>query len=83
MRLPRNLSGKELVKLLSQFGYQPTRQTGSHLRVTTLTNGQHHVTIPLHDNLRVGTLANIVSDVALHFEISRQEVITKLFKQPS
>ena len=30
-------------------GYEVTRQTGSHLRLTTEVNGEHHITIPNHD----------------------------------
>ncbi|KAM3103209.1 type II toxin-antitoxin system HicA family toxin [Phormidesmis sp. 146-12] len=30
MRLPRDLSGDDLVKSLTKFGYVVTRQTGSH-----------------------------------------------------
>jgi predicted RNA binding protein YcfA (HicA-like mRNA interferase family) len=57
MRLPRDLTGADLVKRLSVLGYRQTRQTGSHVRVTCDAPRQHHVTIPLHDPLRVGTLA--------------------------
>ena len=35
MRLPRDLAGLELVKLLRGMGYEVTRQTGSHMRLTT------------------------------------------------
>ncbi|NYE57789.1 putative RNA binding protein YcfA (HicA-like mRNA interferase family) [Carboxydothermus ferrireducens DSM 11255] len=35
-----------------------TRQTGSHIRLTTTLKGEHHVTIPLHDPLKIGTLNN-------------------------
>jgi predicted RNA binding protein YcfA (HicA-like mRNA interferase family) len=56
-----------------------TRQTGSHLRLTTAEGGQHHVTIPAHDPLKVGTLAAVLSDVAAHFEISRDELRRRLF----
>jgi hypothetical protein len=28
---------------------------GSHLRLTTDQNGQHHITIPNHDPLKIGT----------------------------
>jgi predicted RNA binding protein YcfA (HicA-like mRNA interferase family) len=35
MRLPRDLSGSQLIKALKRLGYQPTRQTGSHVRLTT------------------------------------------------
>ncbi|MEK7770741.1 MAG: type II toxin-antitoxin system HicA family toxin [candidate division NC10 bacterium] len=30
------------------MGYRVTRQTGSHLRLTTLERGEHHVTVPRH-----------------------------------
>ena len=79
MRLPRDLSGDDLAKALRAFGYQVTRQTGSHLRLTTSERGEHHVTIPRHQPLRVGTLAAILADVADHFELSREELVARLF----
>jgi predicted RNA binding protein YcfA (HicA-like mRNA interferase family) len=45
----------------SAWGIQVTRQTGSHLRLTTSERDQHHVTIPNHDALKVGTLAGILN----------------------
>ena len=39
MRLPRDISGSELAKRLSRLGYAVTRQTGSHLRLTTTKGG--------------------------------------------
>ena len=79
MRLPRNLSGDDLIKALARLGYQPTRQRGSHVRLTTEQNGRHDVTVPRHDPLRVGTLAAILRDVAAHFGISRDELVQRLF----
>ena len=64
MRLPRALSGVELAKALGRVGYQVTRQSGSHIRLTLQLPTQHHVTVPAHDPLKVGTLAAIVNDVA-------------------
>ena len=61
------------------WGYEVTRQTGSHLRLTTSERGRHHVTIPNHDPLKVGTLAGILGDVAAHFQISRDELTQRLF----
>jgi len=78
MRLPRDISGADLVKALRILGYQITRQTGSHLRLTTSENGTHHVTIPNHSPLRIGTFAAILDDIANHFEISRQELLSKI-----
>ena len=79
MKLPRDISGPELARLLKSLGYQITRQTGSHLRLTTNERGQHHVTIPNHDPIKVGTLSGILGDVARHFEISRDELLQRLF----
>ena len=57
MRLPRNLSGAKLVKSLKKLGYIQTRQTGSHIRLTwSLDEDEHHITIPNHTPLKVGTL---------------------------
>ena len=79
MKLPRDLSGAELAKALSRIGYRVTRQTGSHLRLTTDFPSQHHVTIPAHDPLKVGTLAAILADVAAHLKITRDDLIDQLF----
>lgn len=78
MKLPRDISGVELAKALSKLGYQITRQTGSHLRLTTTESGEHHVTVPRHDPLRVGTLAGILDDVASHFGLNRDELLMKI-----
>ena len=79
MRVPRDLSGADLVKRLGRFGYNVTRQTGSHLRLTSTTHGEHHITIPAHKNIKIGTLNNILVDVAGHFKISKEELIKKLW----
>jgi predicted RNA binding protein YcfA (HicA-like mRNA interferase family) len=80
MKLPRDLSGADLVKALARVGYRVTRQSGSHVRLTTDMPAQHHVTIPAYDSLKVGTLAGILSDVAAHLKISRDELLQKLFR---
>lgn len=66
MRLPRDLIGAELVRRLARLGYAVTRPTGSHMRLTYGTGGEHHVTVPNHDPLRIGTLAAILDAVAAH-----------------
>jgi len=81
MRLPRDLSGLDLVRALRVLGYQVTRQPGGHLRLTTLEHGEHHITIPQHGSLRVGTLAAILANIAQHFDISRDDLVSKLFHQ--
>ena len=79
MKLPRDVSGAQLARSLKKLGYLITRQTGSHLRLTTNEHGQHHITVPNHDPIKVGTLSGILGDVARHFEISRDELIERLF----
>jgi predicted RNA binding protein YcfA (HicA-like mRNA interferase family) len=79
MRLPRSLSADDLVKLLGPLGYRVSRQTGSHLRLTTDEGGQHHVTVPRHDPLRVGTLSAILGDVARHSGTTRDALLERLF----
>ena len=44
MKLPRNCSGLELANKLNELGYEISRQTGSHIRLTTQQNGEHHIT---------------------------------------
>ena len=78
-RIPRDISGNELAKALSRFGYEVTRKTGSHLRLTTALNGEHHITVPAHDPLKIGTLSGILGEVARHLEIPKTELVARLF----
>jgi predicted RNA binding protein YcfA (HicA-like mRNA interferase family) len=57
MKIPRDVSGDELARLLAQFGYAVTRQTGSHMRLISSSKGsEHHITIPRHTPLKIGTI---------------------------
>lgn len=79
MRIPRDLTGKELIKALGKLGYEVTRQSGSHIRLTTSRNGAHHITIPDHRPIKVGTLSGILGDIAAHQGMTRDELLTELF----
>ncbi|MEK7719137.1 MAG: type II toxin-antitoxin system HicA family toxin [Bacteroidota bacterium] len=79
MKLSRNIDAPQLVKALQKFGYEPTRQSGSHIRLTTQQNGQHHITVPNPNPLKIGTVNAILTDVAQHLGISKQELIDGLF----
>jgi predicted RNA binding protein YcfA (HicA-like mRNA interferase family) len=79
LKLPRDLSGRELVKALARLGYEVSHQTGSHIRLTTLRNGEHHVTVPAHDPIKIGTLNAILRDVADHAGLIREELLELLF----
>jgi predicted RNA binding protein YcfA (HicA-like mRNA interferase family) len=78
VRLPRDLSGADLIRGLERVGYRVTRQTGSHVRLTLSGEQEHHVTVPIHDPLRVGTLAAILAEVAAFLGIDRDELLGRL-----
>ena len=79
MRIPRDLNGTDLAKQLGRLGYSITRQSGSHMRLTRLDGDQEqHLTIPAHKPLRVGTLRQILKDVADHTHQSLEAVLEAL-----
>ncbi len=81
--MPRNLSGMELAVLLRRrYVYNFTRQRGSHMRLTSSYMGYtHNVSVPRHNPLRVGTLDDILGDVAEYLEIGQDELMQELFGQ--
>ncbi|MCD6473391.1 MAG: type II toxin-antitoxin system HicA family toxin [Thermoplasmata archaeon] len=80
MKLPRDIGGEDLIKLLAKFGYEVVRQTGSHVRLKSEVMGRtHFITIPFHRPLKLGTLNNILSDIAEYLKISKKELVEKLF----
>ncbi|MFH1026945.1 MAG: type II toxin-antitoxin system HicA family toxin [Pseudomonadota bacterium] len=79
MKLPRDITGAELAKSLVVLGYTVTRQSGSHMRLTTFQNSEHHISIPAHTPLKIGTLAAILSDIESHHKLTRDELLKRLF----
>ena len=79
MKLPRDISGEKLARALEKYGYQVTRQSGSHIRLTTQRRGEHHITIPAHKYLKIGTLSRILGDIAEHHNIEKDALIKSLF----
>lgn len=79
MRLPRDVSGRALAKALGKLGYRITREAGSHIRVTRDQDGEHHVTIPDHSPIKVGTFSAILRDVAANNGLERDELLRLLF----
>jgi predicted RNA binding protein YcfA (HicA-like mRNA interferase family) len=63
-RLPV-VSGQQLIKALERSGWEISRQRGSHVRL-------HHqdrrifLTVPLHRELKRGTLSGILADAGLN-----------------
>ena len=79
MKTPRDVSGKNLIKLPKRFGYEAVSQNGSHIKVTTEQNGYHHIAVPNHDPVKVSTLNGILSEVARHAGVMKEEVAQTLF----
>lgn len=79
MKIPRDLPGLELIKLLKPFGYEIVRQTGSHIRIRTLKNGEHFETVPRYNPIKVGTLNDILGSIADHFGMEKEDLMRELF----
>ncbi len=80
MKVPRDLSGSDLVKALRIFGYEAVRQTGSHIRLRSVYTGTEHlITIPNHNPIKLGTVQGILTDVAQYLKIPKTELIERLF----
>ena len=55
-------SGREVVKVLTSFGYQPVSRHGSHVRLRyehSETGEVRNVDVPQHDEIAIGTLRSI------------------------
>ena len=76
MKLPRDLSGEELVKHLSKrWDYVKIHQVGSHIILQTLHPAPHRIAVPEHSPLRIGTLNAILSSVSAHKSVSKEEIL--------
>jgi predicted RNA binding protein YcfA (HicA-like mRNA interferase family) len=69
VKTPRDISGADLAKALRKLGYEVTRQSGSHLRITTHHGGEHHEVVPNHAMIKLGTLKSILRNVAAHHQM--------------
>lgn len=72
------MSGAQLAKALRALGYERARQDGSHIRLTTQRGGEHHVTVPNHSPIKLGTLRAILKAVAAHHKLTTEELIRQL-----
>lgn len=79
VKTPRSVRGPRLASALVRLGYQPIHQAGSHAKYATTEAGRHIVIIPMHRSaIPVGTLSRILKDVADHFDLSAEELISRL-----
>ena len=58
------ISGKKAVKVFSQFGFSASRQTASHI-IMEKTGLEVTLSVPLHNELKRGTLRNLIKDAGL------------------
>lgn len=75
MKLPK-LSGQEIVKILvKEFGFEISRQRGSHVVLRKMEKGKKIVTVvPLHEEVKLGTLLGILRLA----KIRKEEFLRKL-----
>ena len=78
MKLPRDVSGPELVKALRVLGYAADRQRGSQIRMTTRQDGQNHEVVPNPHPIKTGTLSGILKRVAAHHKLTVEVLVRKL-----
>jgi predicted RNA binding protein YcfA (HicA-like mRNA interferase family) len=55
-------SGREIISVLRRFGYVPVSRSGSHVRLRyehPKTGEVRHVDVPMHDEVKIGTLRSI------------------------
>jgi predicted RNA binding protein YcfA (HicA-like mRNA interferase family) len=77
MKLPRGVSGDRVIHALERLGYGVIRQKGSHVRLRHAGPPAHTITVPMHNPLKIGTLHDILSEIAQVRAIS-VESITEL-----
>ena len=76
MKIPRDLSGQELVKKLCRnWGYRIVHQEGSHLVLETDDPSHLRIAVPAHKSLRIGTLNAILRAVARHKGVERADLL--------
>jgi predicted RNA binding protein YcfA (HicA-like mRNA interferase family) len=78
MKLPRDLSGAELIKLLCRhFDYRRVNQEGSHVILQTDSPRSHRLAVPDHNPLRTGTLNAILRAVAEAKSVGKDTILRR------
>jgi len=79
MKVPRDLSGAQLVKVLCRdWNYRVMHQEGSHIILQTDVPAHQRLSVPNHNPLRVGTLNSIVRAISSHKGVERLELLDAL-----
>jgi predicted RNA binding protein YcfA (HicA-like mRNA interferase family) len=67
VKLPTDISGQELVKVLLRMGFVVSRQRGSHI-VLRRDSPYARVVVPDHKQVRAGTLRKILNEAGMTVE---------------
>ena len=79
MKLPRDVSGRDLVKVLCpHWNYRQVHQVGSHIILQTDIPGSHRISIPDHSPLRLGTFNAILRAVATAKRVAKEDLLRSL-----
>ena len=60
------ISGKETIRRFLSLGYEVIRQRGSHVRLRA--TGRKMLTIPLHKELKIGLLHQLIKDSGISLD---------------
>jgi len=66
-KIPTNLSGRDLVRVLEKVGFVVKRQRGSHI-ILRRNEPSARVVVPDHKALRTGTLRSILNGAGMSVE---------------
>ncbi len=79
MKLPRDLSGEALIRVLCrEWDYRRVHQVGSHVVLETEEPSHQRISVPAHSFLRIGTLNSILRAVAIHKGVNRDKILASL-----
>ena len=79
MKLPRNISGDQLADhICKHWEYTRITQVGSHIMLRTETPSRSKQVIPAHTPMRIGTFSKILSQIAAHKQVTREDILRGL-----
>ncbi len=79
MKLPRDISGDQLADhLCRQWEYKRVTLVGSHIMLRTETPSGSRQVIPAHTPMRIGTFSKILTQVAQHKNVTREDILRNL-----
>jgi predicted RNA binding protein YcfA (HicA-like mRNA interferase family) len=78
VKLPRGVSADQLIRALERLGYAVIRQKGSYIRLFHQAAPTHSISVPLHDQLKIGTFHGILVEGARAQSVSIQDILDLL-----